>query len=107
MFEVFAFPAKAVAQAFDGNTELLKHAMLAKASRWHFHELVNLHGFAAPMRTQGQTKRCGTFAFAITRVDDEQATSRRLRRDTRVINGRLFDVHEFALTMNRVQAWAT
>jgi hypothetical protein len=45
------------------------------------------------MCAQSQTKCGGTFAFAIPRIDDEQATSLSLRRDTRVIDGRLFDMH--------------
>ena len=93
MFQVLTLPAKAVAQPFNGNTDLLKHAVFAKTGAGHFHKLVNLDRFATAMRAQGQAKRGGAFAFAVASVDDDNAATFALGFVVGFLSGWGFDLH--------------
>ena len=73
VFQILAFPAKAVAQAFDGNAQLFKHAVFTKARRRHFHELKNLHLLCASVGAQSQAKSRSAFALAVAGVDNNEA----------------------------------
>jgi hypothetical protein len=75
VLQVLALPAEAVAQALDGQADLLEHAVLAKARAGHFHELVNLDRLAAPMRAQRQAEGGRALALAVAGVDDDQAAA--------------------------------
>jgi len=93
-FEILALPAEAVAQAFDGNADLLEHAVLAEARRRHLHELVDLHGLAAAVCAQGEAEGCGALALAVAGVDDDDAAAFAFGLFVGLFAGRGFYLHE-------------
>ena len=96
-FEVLAFPAEAVTQPFDGQPQLLEHAVLAKTGAGHLHELENPHFFAMHMgaakRAQRQPEGSRAFAFAVARVDDDQPAPLALRFVVGFLGGWGFNLH--------------
>ena len=100
VLQVLALPAEAIAQAFDRQVEFFKGAVFTKARAGHLHELKDLDGFASALGANGQAKGGGALAFAIARVDDQQATTLGLLLLLRGVGRWGLNVHLKALLRN-------
>src|SRR5690606_2492551 len=96
--QILALPAEAVPKAFDGQTELLEHAVLAEARGRHLHELEDANALAMHVRAsegaQRQAEGRRALALAVAGVHDDQAAAFTLGLVVWFVGGWGFDLLE-------------